>query len=105
TDHPLDALHARIQLAAAVPPEERATPRLRLADTLALLGSRLDASFIVLLDRCEELVRTPLRADLADFADELVEAVNHPRLAANFLLALDEDARPRLGGLRSRIPG
>jgi len=76
-----------------------------LADTLNLLSGRIDANFIILLDRCEELVGTAARSDLAEFADELVDAINQPRVPANFLIALDEAARPLLADLRRRIPG
>jgi hypothetical protein len=41
----------------------------------------------------------------AQFANELAEAVNQPQLAASFLIALAEEAKPKLAGLRSRIRG
>ena len=104
-DRPLEALHARLQLACAVQPEEPPAPRARLADALVLLSGRIDANFIVLLDRCEVLVTEAARSDIAEFTDELVDAINQPRVPANFLLALDEAARPLLGELRRRIPG
>jgi len=106
SDAPLEALHARIQLAAATSPAERAAPRPRLAQDLAALCNRLDATFIILLDHFEQFLKAPpQREDMAEFANELVEAVNQAGLPANFLISLDEEARPWLGALRRRIPG
>ena len=104
-DRPLEALHARLQLACAVQPEDPPEPRARLADTLGLLSGRVDANFIILLDRSEQLVTEAARSDIAEFTDELVDAINQARVPANFLIALDEAARPRLTDLRRRIPG
>lgn len=81
-------------------------PTNRWVDDLNALGERLDANFIIVLDRFEAYLRLPpQREGIAEFADELVAAINEPRLAASFLIALDEDARPWLAPLRSRIPG
>ena len=106
TDTPLAALQACIHKAAGKRPATPAEAPLRLSETLANLSSRLDASFIILLDRFEEFLQAPdHREDIAQFANELIEAVNQARLPANFLLALNEEARPQLARLRSRIPG
>lgn len=103
---PLPALHACIRLAAAASPAEEATPPARLAETLQALCARLDANFIFLLDRFEEFLLAPSdREDIAEFADELVEAITQPQLPANFLLSMNTEARPRLASLRGRIPG
>ena len=76
------------------------------AGVLEDLSQRLDAHFIVLLDRFEDLLQAPSdEAAIVQFANELAEAINQPRLPANFLIALAEEAKPRLAGLRSRIPG
>jgi len=45
------------------------------------------------------------QGDRADFANELVEALLRPRLPASFLIAMDEEARPRLERFRARVPG
>lgn len=103
---PLASLKARIHLVAATDPAELQAMPARLNETLALLGKRLEADFIILLDRFEAFLQAPPgRDDIAQFANELAEAINHAQLPANFLISLDEEARPRLAGLRGRIPG
>jgi hypothetical protein len=105
TEPPLAALQVAIHKAAAGA-GERAAPAARLRDALADLSNRFDANFIILLDRFEEFLRAPAeREGAANFVDELVEAVRQPGLPANFLLSLNEEARPRLARLRQRIPG
>jgi hypothetical protein len=93
-------------VAAGAEAAEHVLVRIPLADELDALGSELDASFIILLDRCEEFLcaSTP-NIGIAELVDELVGAINRPGLPANFLMALDEFARPRLADLRGRIPG
>ncbi len=106
SDTPLLALHARIHLAAGSSTAERAAPPLHLADTLNVLSNRLDATFIILLDRFEEFLEAPpQREDISRFERELVEAIHQVRLPANFLISLNEEFRPRLSGLRGCIPG
>ena len=106
TEAPLATLHACIHRAAATNPAERTAPPAGLTETLEVLSSRLDANFIILLDRFEEFLKSPSqREDIAQFANALVEAINQPQLPANFLISMNEEARPRLASLRSRIPG
>ena len=103
---PLTNLHACLLRAAH--PTEPAAPvePQRLADSICALGERFDIHFIVLLDRFEEFLRLPSQRDgVTEFTDELVEVLNASQLPANFLLSLNEDARPALAGLRCRIPG
>ena len=103
---PLTTLLATIQRASS--PTESAPPaqRQRLTDSIHALGERFDIHLIVLLDRFEEFLRMPPQRDgVTEFTDELVEALNASQRPANFLLSLNEDARPALAGLRSRIPG
>ncbi len=103
---PLTTLLATIR--RAVSPTESAPPAQpqRLTDSIHALGERFDLHLIVLLDRFEEFLRLSPQGDgVAEFTDELVEALNASQLPANFLLSLNEDARPALAGLRSRIPG
>jgi hypothetical protein len=103
---PLASLKARVHMAAATDPAELPAEPARLSETLALLGKRLDADFIILLDRFEAFLQAPSgREDITQFANELVEAINQAQLPANFLISLDEQARPRLAGLRGSIPG
>ncbi len=103
---PLESLKARIHLAAATDPAEVHAMPHRLSEILALLGKRLEADFIILLDRFEAFLQAPSgRQDISQFANELAEAINQAQLPANFLIALDEQARPRLAGLRASIPG
>lgn len=102
---PLPALKSLIRHAASGSPAASDGPPLRLADTLTVLGERLDAKFIVLLDRVEELLLCARGDDdVAAFIDELAEAINQPWVPASFLIAVDESARPGLADLRSRIP-
>ena len=106
TEAPLAALQARIHLAAAMPSPAATTPRTSLGDTLNTLSGLLNATVIILLDRFEQLLNeAPDRPGVAEFTDDLVGAINEPGLAANFLIALDESARPKLTNLRERIPG
>jgi hypothetical protein len=105
TEPPLAALQVAIHNAAAGA-GERAAPSVRLRDALAHLSNRFDANFIILLDRFEEFLLAPAdREGRASFVDELVEAVNQSGLPANFLLSLNEEARPRLTVLQQHIPG
>ena len=105
-DTPLAALHTCLHHAAATRPSEPTAGPTRLSETLATLSARLDASFIILLDRFEEFLQAPSqREDVAQFTNELVEAVNQVELPANFLISVNEAARHRLASLRSRIPG
>ena len=106
TEAPLAALQARIHQAAAVPLPAATTPRTSLGDTLSALSGLLNATVIILLDRFEQLLNgAPDRPGVTDFTDDLVGAINEPGLSANFLIALDEVARPKLATLRKRIPG
>ena len=106
TEAPLAALQARIHQAAAVPLPAATTPRTSLGDTLSALSGLLNATVIILLDRFEQLLNgAPDRPGVTEFTDDLVGAVNEPGLSANFLIALDEAARPKLTTLRKRIPG
>lgn len=103
---PLPALLTRLQQAAR--PTEGACPLApgRLIDHLHALGERDDVNFIVVLDRFEEFLRLPAqREGIADFTDELVQALNAPQLPANFLLSVADQARPALSALRQRVPG
>jgi hypothetical protein len=77
-----------------------------LSEALELLSGRLDATFIILLDRFEALLEAPSdRAGIVEFANELVESINREQLPANFLISLNEADHPRLAMLRNRIPG
>ena len=106
TGDPLPALLARIHEVANTCAAERSAPWQRLGDTLDALGNRLDAGFIVLFDGFERFLRTaPDREGHAQFITDWVEVLRRTELPVSFLLALDEDARPLLTGLRSRIPG
>ena len=106
TGPPLPALLARIHQAANTCAAERDAPWQRLGDTLEALSDRLDASFIILFDRFEEFLQAaPDREGHTQFIADWVGTVQRSELPVSFLIALDEEARPRLTGLRSRIPG
>jgi hypothetical protein len=80
--------------------------RSSLTDTLQQLNQQLGLHFIFLLDRFEEyLAMAPDAGEVAQFANELVEAVLHQDLPASFLVSMDEVARLRLERFRARIPG
>lgn len=103
---PLPALRASLRQAAAsnAPAVPAAAPP--LSDDIRTLSERFDIHFIVILDRFEEFLRLPAQREGAtEFSDALVEALNASTLPANFLLSMDEAARPALGNLRRRIPG
>ena len=105
-DAPLAALQASIHQAAGRSPAAPAQAPPHLSETLATLSGQLDASFIILLDRFEEFLQAPAdREDIVRFTNELVGAVTQVRLPANFLISLNEPARPQLARLRGRIPG
>ncbi|MDO9314250.1 MAG: hypothetical protein Q7T97_06870 [Burkholderiaceae bacterium] len=103
---PLPALLARIHQVANTCAAERSAPWQRLGDTLEALSDRLDASFIILLDRFEAFLLAPTDHEgHAQFMTAWVETLQRTALPVSFLMALDEDVRPRLDRLRSRIPG
>ena len=106
TDTPLAALREALYRAVGADQADRAKTNARLGGVLEDLSQRFDCHFIVLLDRFEDLLQAPSdEAAIVQFANELAEAINQPQLAANFLIALAEEAKPRLAGLRARIPG
>jgi hypothetical protein len=77
-----------------------------LTDTLQRLNQRLGLHVVFVLDRFEEYLALPPHADeVAQFANEWVEAVANQELPASFLVSMDEAARPRLERLRARLPG
>ena len=106
TDAPLAALRESLYKSVATGPAEGFEPATRLSEVLDDLSQRLDAHFIILLDRFEDLLQASSdQAAIDQFANELAEAINQAQLPANFLIALAEEAKPRLAGLRTRIPG
>lgn len=106
TGPPLPALLARIHQAANTCAAERDAPWQRLGDTLEALSDRLDASFIILFDRFEEFLQAaPDREGHTQFITDWAATVQRAELPVSFLIALDEETRPRLTGLRSRVPG
>jgi len=106
TDTPLAALREALYGAVGADPADRAKTNARLGGVLEDLSQRFDSHFIVLLDRFEDLLQAPSdEAAIVQFTNELAEAINHPQLAASFLIALADEAKPRLAGLRTRTPG
>jgi len=105
-DTPLADLKSRVADLLPAAKRNPASASLRLADALDALGKVSGLHFFFLLDRFEEfVVQSPDQGDRADFTDQLVEALLRPRLPASFLIAMDEDARPRLERFRARVPG
>jgi len=106
TDTPLAALRETLCAAVAADQADWALANARLGAILGDLSQRFDAHLIVVLDRFEELLQASSdELSVVQFANELAEAINQPQLAANFLIALAEEARPRLAGLRTLIRG
>jgi len=103
---PLGALREALDLATATARTEPLAPSMRLGEILGEVSRRMDAHLIVLLDRFEELVKPASESPgRIQFVNEFAEAVALPGLPASFLIALEEEARPRLASLRARIPG
>jgi hypothetical protein len=106
SDAPLRALKNRV--VDVLPAASRADvpPGARLSDLLAALNRRPGLEIVFLLDRFEALLaRSAEEPEYTAFVDELVEAVLRPGLRTGCVIALEDEARPRLERLRSRIPG
>ena len=106
-EHPLQSLLAEIRRAVPVLDERasRSEPSKSLAATLARWQHALQATFVIVFDRFEEFLATRDEPGAAEFEDEFVRVMNTPELRAHFLVALDEDAAPRLEALRTKVPG
>lgn len=103
---PLPALLRCIDRVAHIDESHRSSAPLNLGDTLEALGSRLNAHFMILLDRFEECLKAPSDHEgHIQFTHECVDAILRDQLPASFLISLDDDASPRLAGLRDRLPG
>jgi len=103
-ESPLTALREALYEAVAADPSGQWQAKVRLSGMLEDMGRRFEAHLIVLLDRFEDV--PPHSPDEIDqFASELAEAIIQRQVPASFLIALAADARARLAGLRSRIPG
>jgi hypothetical protein len=102
---PLGAVHEALYESVALDRTVRLRSDARLGEILEDIGRRFESHLIVLLDRFEDLPPDSPHECLDQFASELAEAIRQPRLAASFLIAVDEDAKLRLAPLRSRIPG
>lgn len=105
-EDPLADLKARIGDIAPATARNGLAPAARLADTLQQLNQRSGLQIVFLLDRFEEFLAAPADHEgVTRFWSELVEAIQLPKLPANFLIALDEGARPGLERLRRVLPG
>ena len=102
---PLGAVHEALSESVALDRTIWLQSNARLGELLEDVGRRFESHLIVLLDRFEDLPADSPHECLDQFASELAEAIRQPRLAASFLIAIEEDAKPRLAALRSRIPG
>jgi WD40 repeat protein len=75
-------------------------PRGRLAAAIAAAGEALDGDLLIILDQFEEYFLYRGREPAGrGFVDQLAECVSNPRLRANFLIAIREDAYSALGDL------
>ena len=73
-----------------------------LAGAIDQAASTLDATLVIVLDQFEEHFSYRLsETDPDRLADELARCVNSPRVRANFLIAVREDAYGKLGDLFS----
>ncbi len=104
TDTPLASLRDVLYRATGTGAADQLAPSMRLGEILEDLSTRLDARFIVLLDRFENLLEPP-SPGFGAFSNELAEAVRSAELPASFLIAVSAEARPRLTSLQARIPG
>ena len=78
----------------------------RLSARLAERERTFDCKFVIILDRFEEfLAAAPDSDESREFEAQFVEAVNSPKIHANFVLSLDERAARGLARLQERIPG
>jgi hypothetical protein len=78
----------------------------QLASRLAERERTFDCKFVIILDRFEEFLAAASDSDeIREFEAQFVEAVNSPRIHANFVLSLDERAARGLARLHERIPG
>jgi hypothetical protein len=98
-DDLIDAIDAAVRplLAKDTPLE---LPRGRLASASAAAGEALGGELLIILDQFEEYFlyhgREPAEHS---FVDQLAECIDDPRLRANFLLAIREDAYSALGDM------
>jgi WD40 repeat protein len=78
------------------------SPDSGLAGAIDQAASTLDATLVIILDQFEEHFSYRLSETQPDrLADELAQCVNSPRVRANFLIAVREDAYGKLGDLFS----
>jgi WD40 repeat protein len=98
-DDLIDAIDAAVRplLAEGTPLE---LPRTGLAAAINATASALQGELLIVLDQFEEyfLYRSREPAERR-FVDQLAECVGDPRLRANFLIAIREDAYSALGDL------
>lgn len=106
TGAPLTALRESLYEAVSVDRAHGMQGNAPLGSVLEDLSQRFDAHFILLLDRFEDLLLASSDDPaIVQFANEIAEAINRPQLPASFLIALAEEAKPNLAGLRARIAG
>lgn len=109
TSEPISAIVRSLQreIALVFPSEDAAALRIgsTLSETLGAWSSMLNVTFLILLDQFEECFLYHERDnDPGRFAEELADAINEPRLGANFLLSIREDALAKLDHFKGLIP-
>jgi hypothetical protein len=101
---PLTALYAQILEALPIRHRCEVPPFSNLAESLAAWSKKLDARFLIVLDRFEEYLAAPITlSGIRRFADDFAQAVNEPLLPVNFLLSLP-DEQALFGRFGKRIP-
>ncbi len=106
SDAPLEALKSR--LIQSLPAKARSGLRsdTRLDRLIGDIESGFDLKLVFVLNNFERFFGMSTGSDARSaFAEEWCEAVARPGLAAGFLVALDENCRPRLEMFRQRVPG
>ena len=104
-DTPLTLLKRRIAQIVPAASQQGSIVDGRLADLLQRVNRLCGVHVIFLIDHFESyLAMAPETGEVAQFANELVEVVQHQDLLASFLVAMDEAARSRLERFRQRMP-
>lgn len=102
---PLDALRARLDDALGIAGWGGAATLGPIVDTLAGLNQQLGARFLFVFDRFERFLEAdPERPGIRAFTTQWQQLRDDLTVAANFLVALSDEAEHLLVALRERMP-
>jgi len=94
---PVASLQARIGDALSVAGVGSANVTLPLGQSLAYWSGLLNTRFLLVLDRFDEYLATPVQsAGVRELSEELLGVLEHPDLPANLLLCMRDQARPMM---------